>query len=68
MAPDEGTPRRNGAYWSKGNRFLPTLFRLLFIIAVIGGLIYGGMIALVTYVHVQPREIIQTVPPSKLEK
>jgi len=47
---------------------LPTLFRLLFVIAVIAGLVYGAMIALVTYVHVQPREIIQTVPPSKLEK
>ena len=47
---------------------MPTLFRLLFVIAVIAGLVYGAMIALVTYVHVQPREIIQTVPPSKLEK
>jgi hypothetical protein len=47
---------------------LPTLFRLLFIIAVIVGLVYGGMIALVTYVHVQPREITETVPASKLEK
>jgi hypothetical protein len=47
---------------------LPTLFRLLFVLAIIAGLVYGGMIALVTYVYVQPREIIQTVPPSKLEK
>ena len=47
---------------------MPTLFRLLFIIAVIVGLVYGGMIALVTYVHVQPREITETVPASKLEK
>ena len=47
---------------------MPTLFRLLLAIAVIVGLVYGGMIALVTYVHVQPREITQTVPASKLEK
>jgi hypothetical protein len=47
---------------------LPTLFRLLLIIALIVGLVYGAMIALVTYVRVQPREITQTVPPSKLEK
>jgi hypothetical protein len=46
---------------------LPTLFRLVFIIAVMAGLVYGGMIALVTYVHVQPREMTQTVPASKLE-
>ncbi|HLH48248.1 MAG TPA: histidine kinase [Roseiarcus sp.] len=47
---------------------MPTLFRLLLVIALIAGLVYGAMIALVTYVHVQPREIIQTVPPAKLEK
>jgi hypothetical protein len=46
---------------------LPTLFRLILIIAVMAGLVYGGMIALVTYVHVQPREMTQTVPASKLE-
>ena len=48
--------------------FLPTLFRLLLVVALIVGLVYGAMIALVTYVHVQPREITQTVPASKLEK
>jgi hypothetical protein len=47
---------------------LPTLFRLIFVIALIAGLVYGAMIALVTYVQVQPREITQTVPASKLEK
>jgi hypothetical protein len=47
---------------------LPTLFRLLVAIALIAGLVYGGMIALVTYVKVQPREMTQTVPASKLEK
>lgn len=47
---------------------MPTLLRLLFVIALIAGLVYGAMIALVTYVQVQPREIIQTVPPAKLEK
>lgn len=47
---------------------MPTLFRLLLVIVLIVGLIYGAMIALVTYVHVQPREITQTVPASKLEK
>ena len=46
---------------------MPTLFRLILIIAVMAGLVYGGMIALVTYVHVQPREMTQTVPASKLE-
>ena len=37
-------------------------------LAVIVGLVYGAMIALVTYVKVQPREMTQTIPPSKLAK
>jgi hypothetical protein len=40
---------------------LPSLFRLLFVLALLAGLVYGGMVALVTYVKVQPREMTQTV-------
>ena len=47
---------------------LPSLFRFLFIVAVIAGLVYGAMVALVTYVQVHPREMTQTIPPSKLGK
>ena len=32
------------------------------------GLVYGGMIALVTFVKPEPREIGEIVPPSKLQK
>jgi hypothetical protein len=44
---------------------VPTLFRLLFVIGLIAALGYGAMIALVTFVQPQPREITQTVPLPK---
>jgi p-aminobenzoyl-glutamate transporter AbgT len=47
---------------------VPSLFRFLFVVALIAGLVYGAMVALVTYVQVQPREMTQTIPPSKLGK
>jgi hypothetical protein len=47
---------------------VPSLFRFLFVVAVIAGLVYGAMVALVTYVQVHPREMTQTIPPSKLAK
>lgn len=47
---------------------MPSLFRFLAVVAVLGGLVYGGMIALVTFVEPQPREITQTIPANKLGK
>ena len=46
---------------------VPTLFRFLAFIAIIAGLIFGGMIALVTFVQPVQREMIEIVPPSKLQ-
>jgi len=40
---------------------LPSLFRFLFILGMLAALVYGGMVALVAYVQVQPREITQSV-------
>lgn len=40
---------------------MPTLFRLLFFIAVIIGLAYGAMLALVLYVEPQPRTVTERV-------
>ena len=40
---------------------MPTLIRLIVMIAVLAGLVYGGMIALVQMVKVQPREMTQIV-------
>ena len=45
---------------------MPSLFRFLAVIAILAGLVYGAMVALVTFVQVQPREMTQTIPPSKL--
>jgi hypothetical protein len=47
---------------------LPSLIRFLVIIAILAGLVYGGMIALVTFVEPQPREMTQTLPANKLNK
>lgn len=47
---------------------MPSLFRFLFVLGVLAALVYGGMIALVAYVQVQPREITQTVPIPKPPK
>ena len=40
---------------------MPTLFRFLFILGVLAGLAYAGMIALVANVKVEPREMSQIV-------
>jgi hypothetical protein len=47
---------------------VPTLFKFLTFLAVIAGLIAGGMLALVTFVQPQPREMIEVIPPEKLQK
>jgi hypothetical protein len=44
---------------------MPTLFKLLAIIALIGGLIFGGMLALVAFVKPETRTIIVNVPLPK---
>ncbi len=47
---------------------MPSLFRFLLLIGLIAGLVYGAMIALVTFVEPQPREMTQTIPPARLNK
>ena len=47
---------------------MPTLFRFLVIVGVLAALGYGAMWALVIYVNPEPREIIVTIPPTKLGK
>jgi hypothetical protein len=51
----------------EGRRTVPTLFRFVAFLAILGGLIFGGMIALVTFVQPVPREMIEIVPPAKLQ-
>lgn len=45
---------------------MPTLTRLIFILAVLAGLVYAGMIALVTFVHPTQTEMTIRIPAEKL--
>jgi hypothetical protein len=47
---------------------MPTLIRFLTVLAVIGGLIYGGIFALATFFDPEPREISVTIPPDRFLK
>ncbi|MEN9709139.1 MAG: hypothetical protein RIQ68_1547, partial [Pseudomonadota bacterium] len=50
----------------RGLAALPSLFRFLFVIGIIAGLAYGAMLALVTFVEPEQREMTQSVPAQKL--
>ena len=45
---------------------MPTLFRFLTTLAVLAGLIYGGMYALVLYVEPKKGEMTVRIPPERL--
>jgi hypothetical protein len=47
---------------------VPSLIRFLLIVSVLAAIIWAGMIALVTFVEPQPREMTQTIPPARLNK
>jgi hypothetical protein len=47
---------------------VPTLIRFLVIVGILAGLVYGGMIALVALVKVEPREMSQSVEIPKAPK
>ncbi len=47
---------------------MPSLIRFLLLAGVLAAMVYGGMIALVTFVEPQPREMSQTIPPARLNK
>jgi hypothetical protein len=47
---------------------MPTLFRFLVFVGVIGGLIYVGVFALANLYKPPPREIIVTIPATKFVK
>ena len=38
-----------------------------FLFLCVSGLVFAGMIALVTFVKPEPREMIETIPPSRLQ-
>jgi hypothetical protein len=47
---------------------MPSLFRFLTVVAVLGGLIYGGVFALANFVNPKPREMTVSIPPDKFLK
>ncbi len=44
---------------------MPTLFRFLFAILVLTGVVVGSMYSLATLVHPKEREIVIRVPPDR---
>ena len=47
---------------------MPSLLRLLAVIAFLCALVYGGLYSLAHFVQPKPREISVTIPPSKFFK
>ena len=47
---------------------MPSLFRFLSVVAIIVGVIYGGIYALANFVQPKPREMTINVPPDKFLK
>jgi hypothetical protein len=47
---------------------MPSLFRFLMVFGLLGGLAYGAVFSLATFVKYKPREIIVTIPPDKFLK
>ena len=45
---------------------MPTLFRFLFVLAVLAGLGFAAMFALATLIEPEPREMSQPIPSSRL--
>ena len=47
---------------------MPSLFRFLTFVGVVGGLVYGSMYMLANWFEPKPREISVSIPPDKFLK
>jgi hypothetical protein len=47
---------------------MPSLFRFLTVVAVIGAIVYGVIFALANFVNPKPREMTITIQPDKFLK
>ena len=47
---------------------MPSLFRFLMVVAVIGAMVYGVIFALANFVNPKPREMTINIPPDKFLK
>ena len=46
---------------------MPTLFRLILVVALLAGTVYAGLFALATFVKPDQRPMEQVIPASKLK-
>jgi hypothetical protein len=46
---------------------MPSLIRLLVVLAILAAIVYGGMLALVISVDPQPREMTVRIPNDRLQ-
>jgi hypothetical protein len=47
---------------------MPSIFRFLLVVGLLGGLVYAGIFSLAKFVPLQPREITVTISPDKFVK
>ena len=47
---------------------MPSLFRFLLVVGLLGGLVYAGVFSLAKFVQPEPREMVVTIPQDKLWK
>jgi hypothetical protein len=47
---------------------MPSLIRLIVVVGLLAGLVYGGMVALVMLVEPQPREMSVRIPGDRLQQ
>lgn len=47
---------------------MPTLFRFLFVVGLLAGIAYGGMVALAFLVEPRPRDMSFTIPQDRLNR
>jgi hypothetical protein len=47
---------------------MPSLFRFLLVVGLLGGLGYGAVFSLANFVRLKPREITVTITPDKFLK
>jgi hypothetical protein len=47
---------------------MPSLFRLILVVGLLGGFVYGAMYALAHFVEPKPREITVTIPQDRFVK
>lgn len=64
--PAETTAGANRRVAAEGD--MPSLFRLLLFVGLVGGLGYAAVFSLANFVSYHPREIIVTIPPDKFVK